>query len=195
MFFEAGLLIDALRQLDAMTENTDKKISAVCRRFPEYAHLLTIPGFGPDILAKVLGAIGNPHRFENSRQVLKTAGLDLSSDRSGKKTDTVPVISKKGKADLRYRLWLAALYASIKSPPFIAYVTSKIKGREREAGIRGKVRIKLAAKLLVIAWTLIVSDGVFTLISIGSRSSPVAPDLLCASATVVPYFEGLWCRL
>ena len=159
--FEAGLLIEALRQLDAMTQNTDGKIAAVCKRFPEYAHLLTIPGFGPDISAKVLGAIGNPHRFENERQVLKMAGLDLCADRSGKKSDTIPVISKKGKADLRHGLYLAALYASTKNVPFIAYFTNKIKGREREAGIGGKVRIKLAAKLLVIAWTLMKKQEAF----------------------------------
>ena len=159
--FEARLLIEALRQLDVMTQNTDRKIAAICKRFPEYSHLLTIPGFGPDISAKVLGAIGNPYRFENERQVLKLAGLDLCADRSGKKSDVIPVISKKGKADLRYALYLAALHASTKSIPFITYVTNKINGREREAGIKGKVRIKLAAKLLVIAWTLMKKKEAF----------------------------------
>ena len=31
-----------------------------------------------------LGALGNPFRFQNRKQVLKMAGLDLSADRSGK---------------------------------------------------------------------------------------------------------------
>jgi len=101
--FEAHTLLETLRQLHTVIEETDKKIAEVCRRFPEYTFLLTIPGFGPDISAKVLGAIGNPHRFENHRQVLKTAGLDLSADRSGKRSDVTPVISKRGKADLRMR--------------------------------------------------------------------------------------------
>ena len=44
--------------------------------------------------------------FQNRKQVLKLAGLDLSADRSGKTSDTAtPVISKKGKADLRYALY------------------------------------------------------------------------------------------
>ena len=34
------------------------------------------------------------------------------------------------------------------------YYTNKIRGREREKGIQLKMRVKLAAKLLVIAWTL-----------------------------------------
>jgi len=38
---------------------------------------LTIPGFGPDLSAKVLGTKGDPDRFQNGKQVLKLAGLNL----------------------------------------------------------------------------------------------------------------------
>ena len=36
----------------------------------------------------------------------------------------------------------------------MSYFANKLKGREREKGIGTKMRVKLAAKLLVIAWTL-----------------------------------------
>jgi transposase len=159
--FEAHTLLEAVRQLHTTIRETDKLIAEVCRRFPEYAFLLTIPGFGPDISAKVLGAIGNPHRFENHRQVLKTAGLDLSADRSGKRTDVTPVISKKGKADLRYGLYQAAFIASNKSLCFMRYFARKLEGRQREKGIGTKMRTKLAAKMLVIAWTLMKKKEAF----------------------------------
>ncbi len=152
--FEAGVLVEEVRHLQDLLRETALRIREVCHRFPEYFFLLTIPGFGPDISAKVLGAIGNPHRFENHRQVLKTAGLDLSADRSGKRTDVTPVISKKGKADLRYGLYQAAFIASTRNKQFMTYFTNKLKGREREKGIGTKMRMKLAAKMLVIAWTL-----------------------------------------
>ncbi len=152
--FEAGVLVEEVRHLQDLLRETALRIREVCHRFPEYFFLLTIPGFGPDISAKVLGAIGNPHRFENHRQVLKTAGLDLSADRSGKRTDVAPVISKKGKADLRYGLYQAAFIASTRNKQFMTYFTNKLKGREREKGIGTKMRIKLAAKMLIIAWTL-----------------------------------------
>jgi len=159
--FEARTLLDTLQQLHAIILETDRKIAEVCKRFSEYPFLLTIPGFGPDISAKVLGAIGNPHRFQNHRQVLKTAGLDLSADRSGKRTDVTPVISKRGKADLRYGLYQAALIAPNKNPCFMRYFASKVDGRQREKGIGTKMRIKLAAKMLVIAWTLMKKKEVF----------------------------------
>ena len=119
-----------------------------------------IPGFGRDVSAKVLGAIGDPFRFQNGRQVMKLSGLDLSAKRSGKSPQSViPVISRKGKADLRYALYQAALIASVKNPDFIEYYTEKLRGREKEPGIKIKVRVKLAAKLLLIAWTLMKKKG------------------------------------
>jgi transposase len=159
--FEASLLLDGLKSLHLMILETDRRIAEVCKKFPEYPCLLSIPGFGPDISAKVLGALGNPHRFENHRQVLKMAGLDLSADRSGKRTDVTPVISKKGKADLRYGLYQAALIASTRNTQFMTYFTNKLKGREREKGIGTKMRVKLSAKMLVIAWTLMKKKEMF----------------------------------
>lgn len=159
--FEAGRLLDGFNQIRAMIAQTDKRIEEVSKRFPEYPCLLSIPGFGPDVSAKVLGAIGNPHRFDNHRQVLRTAGLDLSADRSGKRTDVVPVISKKGKADLRYGLYQAAFVASMRNRHFTAYLTGKLEGRKREKGIRTKMLVKLSAKMLVIAWTLMKKKEVF----------------------------------
>jgi len=127
----------------------------MCRSYEEYEDLLTIPGFGPYVSAVVLAAIGDPHRFDNASQVIKMAGLDLNAHRSGNKSDTaVPVISKKGKADLRYALYQAALIASSLTAHFRAYYHRLLEGRQKEKGIRTKMRVKLATKLLVIAWTL-----------------------------------------
>jgi transposase len=160
--FEAEVMVEGLKQLGQTLERTAAKIKEICLGFPEYAYLLTIPGFGPDVSSKVLGAIGDPFRFTRANQVLKTAGLDLSADRSGKRCDgVVPVISKNGKADLRYALYQAAMIASIRNPDFIVWFTHKLRGREREKGIKTKMRVKLSAKLLVIAWTLMKNKEAF----------------------------------
>jgi transposase len=152
---EAKIMVEGLRQVREMIKQTEQKIEELCEAFPEYEYLLTIPGFGPDVSAKVLGAVGDPDRFQNGKQVLKMGGLDLSADRSGKNSDrAIPQISKRGKADLRYALYQAALIASLKNGDVMIYYTNKIRGREREKGIHVKMRVKLAAKLLVIAWTL-----------------------------------------
>jgi transposase len=153
--YEARLMVDGLRQLREAITGVEEKIEDLCSTYPEYPCLLSIPGFGPDVSSKVLGAIGNPFRFVGGKQVLKMAGYDLCADRSGKRSDrATPVISKRGKADLRYALYQAATIASLKNHDFIVYFTNKLRGREREKGIATKMRVKLAAKLLVVAWTL-----------------------------------------
>ena len=159
---EAEVLVGQLKQTREAIERVDKEIEKRCYLFSEYEFLMSIPGFGPDISAKVLAYIGDPYRFGRASQVVKMAGLDLSANRSGKTTDrVVPVISKKGKADLRYALYQAALIASSHNQHFIKYFTEKIRGREREKGIKTKMRVKLSAKLLIIAWTLMKNKEPF----------------------------------
>ncbi len=86
----------------------------------------------------------------------------IRADRSGKKSNSaIPVISKQGKSDLRYALYQAALIASLKNKDFIAYFTNKLKGRAKEKGIGVKMRVKLSAKLLIIAWTLMKKKEMF----------------------------------
>jgi len=124
--------------------------------------MLSIPGIGPATAAVVLAAIGDPHRFTSAKQVLKLAGLDLSASRSGKNAAQVtPRLSKKGKAKLRYALYQSALIASYRNKYFIEYFIRLLSGREREKGIKTKMRVKMASKILVIAWTLLKSGEMF----------------------------------
>ena len=165
--FEAEVLVDTLKQVKQTIGSIKEKLIEICILFPEYQYLLSIPGFGPDVSAIVLAAIGDPFRFESGNQVLKTAGWDLSADRSGKRSDSViPVISKRGKSDLRYALYQAALIASTRNKHFTSWFIEKLKGREKEKGIKTKMRVKLAAKLLIIAWTLM------------KKKEPFNPELL-----------------
>lgn len=165
--FEAKVMVEGLKEIRQAIFATNDKIEDICLQFAEYSYLLTIPGFGPDVSSKVLGAIGNPFRFNTQKQVLKMAGMDLNAERSGNRSDAaIPVISKKGKADLRYALYQAALVASTKDLNFIVYFTNTLRGREREKGIKIKMRVKLAAKFLVIAWTLM------------KKKEPFDPDYL-----------------
>ena len=159
---EAKVMVEGLRQIREMIKETEDKIEELCKEFPEYPYLLTIPGYGPDLSARVLGAIGEADRFENGKQVLKPAGLDLSADRSGKDSDkAIPEISKRGKADLRYALYQSAFIASTKNPYFMRYYTNKLRGREKEKGIHTKMIVKLSAKMLLIAWTLMKKKEAF----------------------------------
>ena len=154
--FEAQLLVYKLEQVRRQLKDTESRMEDIALEFADYSNLLSIPGFGPYISARVLASIRDPFRFENRKQLIKMAGYDLCANRSGKTSDkAIPVISKKGNAELRYALFQAAKVASSR-------VGSKmLKGRDREQGIITKMRVKLAAKMLVIAWTLMKRKEVF----------------------------------
>ena len=99
MEFEAEVMVEQLQHIREIIRATDSKIEEICLQFPEYNYLLTIPGFGPDVSSKILGAIGDPFRFRTRAQVVKMAGLDLSAERSGNRSDTAPPLCypRKGK--------------------------------------------------------------------------------------------------
>ena len=153
--FEAQVLVEKILQVQKEIKDTQQLIETISQQFSEYHLLLTIPGFGPYVASLVLAVIGDAWRFGSAKQVLKMAGFDLSAVRSGKSSkESVPVISKKGNATLRYGVYQAAFIASTRNIDFVEYYTNTLRGRERERGIKTKMRVKLAAKMLVIAWTL-----------------------------------------
>jgi transposase len=153
--WEGRTLVEQLRHTRTIKLELESRLKVVGQRFPAYSHLLTIPGFGPIVTTMVLAAIGDAQRFASRKQVLRLAGLDLSANRSGAKSEcAIPVISKQGKAGLRYALFQAATIASYKDESIRNHFTRLLKGRELERGIKMKMRVKLAAKLLVVSWTL-----------------------------------------
>jgi transposase len=160
--FEAELLVEKLKEVRGQLKEISDLMQDICMQLAEYKWLLTIPGFGPYISARVIASVANPLRFDNSSQVLKLAGYDLNAQRSGKRSaDAVPVISKRGNGELRYALYQAAHVASSRNRDFIRYFTRTLRGRERERGIKTKMKVKLAAKMLKIAWTIMKKKEVF----------------------------------
>ena len=73
----------------------------------------------------------------------------------------MPVISKKGDAELRYGLYQAALIATYHNDAFRRIYNRMLEGRQGERGIKTKARVKIAAKMLVIAWTMLKKNEPF----------------------------------
>jgi transposase len=170
--FEGQSVVKLLKEVRQAIANTQGQIEAVCLKFKEYSCLLSIPGFGPSLSAMVLGAIGNPWRFQNGAQVIKMVGLDLSASQSGKSQGS-PIVSKKGKSEIRYALYQAAMVASSRDKYFVAYFTDQLRGREKEKGIKTKKRVKLAAKMLMIAWTLMKKQERFDPKYVSGQAQPI----------------------
>jgi transposase len=160
--WEAPRLVHRLEALRDDLRELEHRMHQLAQRLPGYPSVISIPGMGPVLTALLLAGIGDPYRFAHSRQVLRLAGLDLCARRSGTSSDrAVPRISKQGKASLRFALVHAAMVAARSDPALRGYFSRLVAGRTHERGIRRKMYVKLAAKLLVIAWTLMRRGDIF----------------------------------
>ena len=68
-----------------------------------FAPMLTVPGWGSVRVGNYGGALGDPTRFDNPRQIYRSAGLNpIQYESAGKRRDSV--ISREGSVPLRSAL-------------------------------------------------------------------------------------------
>jgi transposase len=92
------LLADLDTQIDAATAQLARLIPA-----SPFAPLMTVPGWSAVRVGNYGGALGDPARFDNPRQVYRSAGLNpIQYESAGKRRDSV--ISREGSVELRRAL-------------------------------------------------------------------------------------------
>jgi transposase len=72
MALEAELEVEALKSVKGQLDRAEEAIEQLAEGYEEYGYLKSIPGFGPYVSAMTLAAIGNPHRFENRAQLIRS---------------------------------------------------------------------------------------------------------------------------
>lgn len=103
-------LIGIIEQLTLQIKEFDKQIEQISKeRYPETELLRPIKGVGPLTSLAFILIIGDPERFEKSRQVGKFIGLTPKNDQSGE-NDKQLRITKAGSPFLRKLLVNAAQY-------------------------------------------------------------------------------------
>jgi transposase len=92
------LLADLESQIDDAADQLARLVPA-----SPFATMLTVPGWGPVRVGNYGGALGDPARFDNHRQIYRTAGLNpIQYESAGKRRDSV--ISREGSVELRRAL-------------------------------------------------------------------------------------------
>lgn len=158
---EARALLKAIdREIQVLIE-ADRGMREGQRR------LRTIVGIGPQTSA-FLTALLSRIRFENVDALVAYSGLDPRPDDSGQKRGK-RVLSKRGPAQLRRLLWLAAFSASHSKAFTSQYQAIQRKGLSSTASI-----VILARKLLRIVWAVWRTGRPFD-------SSKIAPSGACMS--------------
>jgi transposase len=119
--FEITTLVGDL--VDALTKQQlwlDKAIELLAQR-GDYQLLVQLPRIGKPTAAAILTAIGDIHAYQNGKQLVKLAGLDIRLFESGSSIRKLPKISHVGSAYLRYWLYHYALRLVAHEPHFSTY--------------------------------------------------------------------------
>lgn len=146
--------LSALRMMMKLLAQMEKKLESLGQADERITRLRTVPGVGPRLAETVVAFLGDPHRFDNARQVSAYAGLVPRQHQSGT-MNRHGRITRRGPRLLRSMLvevaWLAVRHNDW-AANVVAHVSKGAKGRRRQAVVA------LARKLLVRLWAML-RDG------------------------------------
>jgi transposase len=126
-----------LSDLDSQIEHATNELARLVPLSP-FAPLLTVPGWAAVRVGNYGGALGDPSRFDNPRQVYRTAGLNpIQYESAGKRRDNV--ISREGSVELRRALIDLGMGLWLNDP------AAKARGVELRA--RGKKGLVIACAM------------------------------------------------
>lgn len=121
-----------LSDLDAQVEAATAQLARLVPLSP-FKTLTTVPGWGAVRVGQYGGALGEPTRFDNHRQIYRSAGLNpIQYESAGKRRDSV--ISREGSVELRRALIDLGLGLWLNDPAAKQYAVG-LKAR----GKKGKV--------------------------------------------------------
>ena len=144
---EIHMLIHQFQTINEQIERVERKIEKLVKAYDPY--MLSVPGIGPLTAGIILGELRDPSRFSSRKEVTAFAGLDPSVKESGKMRKTGK-ISKRGPPNLRKALYNAVLPA-LQFNPVCKEFYDRLDKKGKHHNV---VRIAVARKLLLIAWSV-----------------------------------------
>jgi transposase len=158
--FEAKIIARDIHQTQEDIEEINQKITEYCNENDRFHHLLSMPGFGVFISAVFKACIEDINAFRYPRQLLKLAGIDVESMRSGSFAGKEK-ISKKGMALLRYAVCQAANIAVSKNKQMRVLFEQKLIKLGGSKQAKAKLKIKFADRFIRTAFALLKNNEPF----------------------------------
>ena len=138
--------LELLSDLQQRTVPLDVAVEQEAQQRPEVVRLMSHPGVGPITALTFVLTIGEPTRFECSKQVASYLGLIPSEDSSGGK-QRLGHISKQGNALLR-GLLVEAAHSAVRLEPELGRCYRRLAMRKN----RSIAAVAVARKLAVRLW-------------------------------------------
>lgn len=143
----ADLLL--LTDLDAQIDHAADQLARLLPATP-FAPLLSVPGWAAVRAGNYGGALGDPTRFDNHRQIYRTAGLNpIQYESAGKRRDSV--ISREGSVELRRALIDLGVGLWLNDPAAKIYA-ARLRERGKKGGV---IACAMANRANRIAYALV----------------------------------------
>lgn len=142
-----------LSDLDTQVDQATDQLARILPSTP-FAPLLSVPGWAAVRAGNYGGALGDPTRFDNHRQVYRTAGLNpIQYESAGKRRDSV--ISREGSVELRRALIDLGMGLWLNDPAAKAY-GAQLRDRGKKGGV---IACAMAHRANRIAYALVRDQG------------------------------------
>lgn len=145
--------IDQWEAFHAQRAEVRDAIHELFMTLPEAPFLLSVPRLGVLAAAKILGEIGDPHRYRRGTQLIKLAGTQPAPNTSGKRTRSRTPMSHQGRPELRTTLYYATMRLIQACPAFRA-AYQRLQERPGQRLVPMEALGAMMNKLLRILWTL-----------------------------------------
>ena len=153
---EIKFLLEKYDSFLQQIEEIDNCVTQICRNLDETAKIVQIKGIGIVTASGIVAELGDIRKYQNSKQIIKMAGLSLIENSSGKMKGKTS-ISRRGRKDLRrllYQVILGMIRTNNAFREMYIYYTTRSKNQ-----LTGKQAIiALCRKLLRIIHTIILKD-------------------------------------
>lgn len=169
------LVVEQYIGLMKLRRNLQELIDRQLEQHSDYQQLRSIPGIGPIVALTVLAEAGDLRRFSHHRKFLNYCGLSLSAAQSGVSRGR-PQLSKRGNARLRWAFWMAANAAiNQRRNSFRRKYDDYIRSNPRDADLKRKAYVAVAAKVARVAYGLLKSGKEYRHYSEGRCASGESP--------------------
>lgn len=148
LVFELRQIIPQIRFTTAQIDELEKLIKALLTEVS--SPITSIPGISFTLGSIILAEIGDIERFDSPAQLLAFAGMEPSTNQSGKRTSTGDTMVKRGSPYLRHALYNAAQLISRIDPAFKGYFSKKLSENKKYEVAMSHVAKKLVRVLFYL---------------------------------------------
>ncbi|WP_139650972.1 IS110 family transposase [Raoultibacter phocaeensis] len=157
--FQIKLLIEQIDSIEGQIAEVGARVRSGIEAVEPL--ILTIPGIGHVLGARIVSEIGDIRRFRSAPAVVKYAGINPSVSQSGKFSSNENHITKQGSPYLRRALYLAAMaQLKLKTPFYDYYAEKRSEGKAHREAL-----IAVSRKLVHVIYAVL------------SRQEPYDPEV------------------